>query len=177
MSHTDESRIAVKTFLDMMNYQTANLMSTMQTDNLQQGLQDNSLNSIQKTFIKSLIKQGIMKFYLAPSLNPAEPSVGLVSKNLKAIMYVALNTTDKKHLKVYDSPYVLDLLHIHSFQKGEGRKLMEAFKEIHKETDVPGSLWTESTENVGYFKQFGFEDLGRIGKENEFLMKLPKIKD
>lgn len=74
----------------------------------------------------------MMKFYLASALNPAEPSVGLVSKNLKSIMYVALNTTGKKFLKFYNSPYVLELLHIHSFQKGEGRKLIVAFIELQK---------------------------------------------
>jgi len=174
MSRSTTSHFNIKADLDKLDQHSAAFMSTMIMKDLQEGLQDHSLNHTQKKFLKSVITQGTMKFYLFPSFNPAEPSIGVASKNLKAIMHVAFHTTDKKFLKFYDSPYIIDLLHIHSFQKGEGRKLMAAFKELQKATNVPGSLWTESEKNVDYFKQFGFENLGRLGSDGEFLMMLPK---
>src|SRR5690606_2314274 len=104
---------------------------------------------------------------------PGEPGVGLISRNTKAIMCIALNTTNKKYLQYYNSKYILDLLHIHSFRKGEGKKLMEAFLRIRRNLNIPGSLWTESSENVKYFEKYGFINLGRLGDSSEFLLKLP----
>lgn len=119
------------------------------------------------------MKQGEQNFYIVPTFNPNEPSVGLMSKNLNAVMFVALNRTDKRFLEHYDSPQIVDLLHIHSYRKGEGEKLMEAFLQIQGNLNIPGSLWTEASTTMNYFEKYGFENLGKLGSNSEFLMKLP----
>lgn len=171
MSHASISHFMVKPFLDQLTKKTGNEISTMMMNKLKEELRKTS--NIQAQYIKEIINQGNFKFFIVPSLNPSEPSIGLVSKNLKSIMFLALNTTDKKFLKYYNSPFILDLLHIHSFQKGEGRKLMEAFLQIHRNLNIPGSLWTETSENVSYFEKYGFECLGKLGANSDYLMKLP----
>ena len=50
---------------------------------------------------------------------------------------------------------------------------MEAFLQIHRNLNIPGSLWTETSENVSYFEKYGFECLGKLGANSEYLMKLP----
>lgn len=51
--------------------------------------------------------------------------------------------------------------------------MMEVFLHIHRNLNIPGSLWTESIETKQYFEKFGFQDLGNLGNSSEFLMKLP----
>ncbi|MGV3466870.1 MAG: hypothetical protein ACO1OT_16460, partial [Heyndrickxia sp.] len=111
MSHTSLSHINVKDILNELDDNSANLISTMTIHNLQQQLQNSLLNEYETKFIKSIIKLGTMKFYLVPSINPAEPSIDIISKNLKAAMYVALHTTHEFY-EFYNSPWILDLLHI-----------------------------------------------------------------
>lgn len=130
MSHASISHSMVKPFLDQLTIRAGNEISTMMMNKLKEELRKTS--NIQAKFIKEIMNQGNLEFFIVPGLNPSEPSIGLVSKNLKSIMSLALNTTDKKFLKYYNSPFILDLLHIHSFQKGEGRKLMEAFLQSPK---------------------------------------------
>lgn len=47
------------------------------------------------------------------------------------IMFLALNAANEKFLRLYDYPSVLELLHIHSLQKGEVSSLTEVFKKIY----------------------------------------------
>ncbi|MFF2092953.1 hypothetical protein [Paenibacillus sp. NPDC058174] len=131
-------------------------------------------NSFDIKFITEILKQGKQGSFIVPNIAvPGEPGIGIISENINAIMCLALNTTDKKFLRHYNSKYILDLLHIHSFRKGEGKKLMETFLYIQSNLNIPGSLWTESIDNVKYFEKYGFINLGRLGKSSEFLMKLP----
>jgi len=173
MYHTSSSHFNGKAFLARFTLKEASEVSNSTLNNLKTELSKKETPEDGAKFLKAIMNQGVMKFFIVPNLNPNEPSIGLMSKNLKSIMFVALNTTDKKFLKQYNSPFILDLLHIHSYQKGEGKKLMEAFLQIHRSLNIPGSLWTEVSENVSYFERFGFENLGKLGKNSEFLMKLP----
>lgn len=177
MSHTSSSRSNIKSLLAQFNTKRASELSNIMINNLKRELSKKETSVINANFIREIMNQGAMKFFIVPTTNLNEPSIGVMSKNLKSIMYINLNTTHKKFLEHYNSPYILDLLHIHSFHKGEGGRLMEAFLQIQKNLNIPGSLWTESIENVSYFEKFGFVNLGKLGDNSEFLMKLPAETD
>ncbi|MFJ7736270.1 hypothetical protein ACIQ2D_07970 [Lysinibacillus sp. NPDC097287] len=173
MSHTAVQHLYFKKFLGNLNTTSAHSRSMKLIGAFQFDMQNPKLEKLKKKFIKSLFKQAPKKFFLHPTENENEPSIYLVSKSLKSVMAIAMDTTNKKHLSLYNSPYILHLRHIHSYRKGEGRELMQAYKEIQKELNIPGALYAESEELVDYYKQFGFENLGKLGDSGEFLMKLP----
>ncbi|MGG4145717.1 hypothetical protein ABEW34_21710 [Paenibacillus algorifonticola] len=132
-------------------------------------------------YFKEIIKHGGKEFFLIKGIKHFPyigPSIILVPKNKKAIMFLALNSTKQKFLDLYDSPEIISLLHIHSYKKGEGKKLMEVFLQIQRSLDIPGSLYTESIELVDYYKKYGFINLGKLGRNtwgirSQYLMKLP----
>ncbi|MBT2293118.1 hypothetical protein J7E73_29195 [Paenibacillus albidus] len=51
--------------------------------------------------------------------------------------------------------------------------MMEAFLQIQGKLNIPGSLWTETSETMNYLEKYGFENLGKLGDSSEFLMKSP----
>ena len=165
-----------KYILEQLNESDAKEITDYTIEALKERLKEKTISSHEKKFIESLIKLGEETLYLFFSFNPAEPGIYLVSKNLKGVMCVALNTTDKKFIKYFNSPLVLDLLHIHSFKKGEGTHLIGWYKKLQEDLNIPGSLWTEIENNVEYFKRFGFESLGNLGSNGEYLMKLSIVK-
>lgn len=171
MSHTKASHKILKDLLDHLNMNSAQMLTAKTLKSLHEQIQRKTTTPLERKFISGLIKLGTIKYFLIP--DPFENSICIVSKNLNALMSVALHTTDRSFLNLYKSAFILDLLHIHSYQKGEGKKLIEEFKTFQQELNIPGSLWTEVDENVHYFKQYGFENLGKLGSNGEYLMKLP----
>lgn len=143
------------------------------TKNTIKNIKNTQYNNLESKFIDLLTQRAGKDYYIIPTIDPNEQSIGIISPNLKAIMYVATNTTRKDLLEIYNTPVVLELLHIHSFEKGSGKILMEIYVELQKALNISGSLWTESIENVRYFQNYGFENLGSLGFNKEFLMKLP----
>lgn len=173
MSQASTSHARFKTVLKGLTRDKADEITNVMMTEFKKTLSTKKISVLEANFIKEIMKQGEQNFYIVPTFNPNEPSVGLMSKNLNAVMFVALNRTDKRFLKHYDSPQIVDLLHIHSYRKGEGEKLMEAFLQIQGNLNIPGSLWTEASKTMNYFEKYGFENLGKLGSNSEFLMKLP----
>lgn len=79
------------------------------------------------------------------------------------------------NFKVYynDTPILLELLEIHSLQKGEGYKLMKQVIAIGKCLNIPITLWAETNENMLYFTRYSFTNLSKV--ENEYLMSYESI--
>lgn len=173
MSQAATSHSSFKTILKGLTQVKAVEITNVMMTEFKKAISTKKTPVLETNFIKEIMKQGEQNFFIVPTFIPNEPSVGLMSKNLNAVMHVALNRTDKKFLKHYDSPQILDLLHLHSYRKGEGKKLMEAFLHIQGNLHIPGSLWTETIETMNYFEKYGFENLGELGDSSEFLMKLP----
>lgn len=128
-----------------------------------------------KKFLREMIIQGQRNYFLVNGAKFNIPAVGLVSKSLKAVMFLSFNITDSKFIDLFKSDDVLQLRHIHSFEKGQGKELMNDFLQIHKTLNTPGSLFTETAKLVSYYEEFGFINSGKRGDNSEYLMKLPVL--
>lgn len=174
MSHTSRMHSYYNSFLARINLEKANRKSIRMERILRIKLRifsSSRTTSVEAIYFQEILKQTDSLFFVSNS--PFARSIGLMSKNLKAIMYLALRTTNTKYLEYYNFPFVLELIHLHSFKKGEGRKLMEAFLKIQRNLKIPGSLWVETSEIVSYYEKYGFKNLGKLGSNSEFLMILP----
>jgi len=172
LSHTSRMHIYYNSYLTRMSVEKANRKSIRMERLLRKKLGLFSKLRVPKVpewYQKVLSLTGSLFFV---SSSPFARSIGVMSMNLKAVMVIALRTTSRFQER-YGSAYTLELVHLHSFQKGEGKKLMEAFLSIQQDLDVPGSVWVEEIETVSYYEQFGFRNVGQLGSNEEFLMIVP----
>ncbi|MFP7200194.1 hypothetical protein SFC08_04390 [Lysinibacillus halotolerans] len=122
-------------------------------------------------YLKWIVEQSKSNFYLG--IRGSE--ITLIKRNFKGALTIGYNTPrdDLKHFyNGYD--YIIELLNIHSFKKGEGYKMMKLLIELSKKAQSPISLYTETEVNVKYFERYGFVNIGRMGINNEYLMILNK---
>ena len=176
MSHKSLLHSQSKALLEELNKTSAISISLNMLKNLDQQFYKEKLTAEERMFNSALIQHGTINSYIVPGLNSFESSIGVVSLNLTSIMFLALKATNKKFLSLYDYPFVLELQHIYSMQKSEVSSLIEVFKKVQKRVNVPGALSTESEQNVDFFKRFGFDNLGLLGDNGEFLLMLPRHK-
>ena len=129
----------------------------------------------EKAFISAILEEARSNFYM--QFNDEMRVFLLFKRNFKGLMIIGHNTP-KPNLKDYlnGQEHVLELIVIHSSQKGEGHKMIKRLLNLSKKLKLPITLWTESDENVLYFEKYGFENKGQLGDNNEFLMVLPESK-
>lgn len=168
------SHRVAKQYLDQLDRMGASDITKKVVEDLNGMKERRGATSIEIQFIDETI--GMSKdFYLVPPINSNEPSIGFVTKNLNGVMHLAVNRARKEFRSYYETSDILDLLHIHSFKKGEGKKLMQLYLSLHQNLKISGSLWTETDDNVQYFEKFGFESLGRQKGRNDILMRLVRL--
>lgn len=139
-------------------------------DNFDNQIKNNLINNTAELeFLKLLLIEGRSNYFL--QFNDSKKVFLLFKRNFKGMMVIGHNTP-KDIVEEYFAgvPKVIELLHIHSIQKGEGRKMMKNLIKLAKNLKLDIVLWTETEENTNYFKSYGFENLGPVGARNENLM-------
>ncbi|KAA9022914.1 hypothetical protein [Niallia endozanthoxylica] len=122
-----------------------------------------------KQYLKWVSKQTEFNYYLA--LLPKGNGLILLKQNLKGAIVLGLNRPNEKLQPFFEGHHlILELLNIHSMQKGEGYKMMQKVISLSKKLDSPICLWAETEEIVQYFERYGFENYGALGENNECMM-------
>jgi hypothetical protein len=130
---------------------------------------DGNADEKAKQYLKWVLKQTEFNFYLA--VLPEGKGLILLKQNLKATLVIGFNRPHEDLKQFFEGhDFILEILNIHSIQKGEGYKIMKKVIDLSKKINSPICLWTETEENVQYFERYGFENYGAFGKENEFMM-------
>lgn len=105
-------------------------------------------------------------------------TVLFIKKNRKAVMSVRFPFPhdEIKHLfPKGNKQRAIELDQLHSFQKGEGIKLLKKVIGFSERIGRPILLWTETDRASNYFRNFGFKDKGLIGIDGErLLIRVPK---
>ncbi|WP_428911684.1 hypothetical protein [Niallia sp. Krafla_26] len=124
-----------------------------------------------KQYLKWILKQTEFNFYLA--LLPKGQGLVLLKQNSKAVLVIGLNRPHEE-LKpfVEELDFVLEILNIHSLQKGEGFKIMKKVMDLSNHLQSPITLIVENDEQQKYFERYGFKNVGALEKENERIMIL-----
>ena len=66
--------------------------------------------------------------------------------------------------------FVIEVLNIHSLQKGEGYKVMQMVIDLSNQLQSPICLMVETEQHQKYFERYGFKNLVALEKENEYTM-------
>ena len=126
-------------------------------------------NEKAKQYLKWVLKQTEFNFYLA--LLPKGKGLILFKQNLKAALVIGFNRPQDELKPFFEGhEFILEILNIHSIQKGEGSKIMKKVLDLSKKIDSPICLWTETEENVKYFERYGFKSYKELGKDNQCMM-------
>lgn len=120
-------------------------------------------------YLKWVLKQTEINFYLA--ILPQGRGLILFKQNLKAALVIGFNRPQEE-IKPFvpGHDFVLEILNLHSIQKGEGYKIMQKVMDLAKQIDSPICLWTDAEKNVHYFERYGFKNHGKIGESTEWMM-------
>lgn len=130
---------------------------------------DKNADEKAKRYLKWVAKQTEFNFYLA--LLPKGNGLILLKQNLKATLVLGFNRPNERLKQFFEGHnLILELLNIHSMQKGEGYKVMQKVIDLSKKIDSPICLWAETEEVVQYFERYGFENYGKLEGNNEFMM-------
>lgn len=120
-------------------------------------------------FLKLLLVEGRSNYYL--QFNDEQKAFILLKRNLKGMMIIGHNTPLSIIGEHFSGvPKVLELIQIHSVQKGEGRKMLKTLIKLAKALNLDIVLWAETEKNTKYFESYGFENLGSLGDKEENLM-------
>ncbi|MBB6447614.1 hypothetical protein [Bacillus benzoevorans] len=122
-----------------------------------------------KQYLKWVLKQTEINFYLA--ILPQGRGLILFKQNLKAAIVLGLNRPHEEVKSFFPGhDFILEILNIHSMQKGEGYKIMNKVIDLAKQLNSPICLWTESEENVHYFERYGFKNHGKLDGSDQWMM-------
>lgn len=143
----------------------------MDIEDIIYSIENMSLNESEKKFLKLIVEEAKSNFYM--EFNQEDIAFLLIKRNFKGFIRIAHNKPKEESRDYYNgSEYIIDLLNIHSYKKGEGHKMMKRVLRFGKELKLPIHLWTETKENVLYFEKYGFKNLGQLGDSGEYLMVL-----
>ena len=130
---------------------------------------DKNADKKAKQYLEWVDKQTEFNFYLA--LLPKGNGLILLKQNLKAALVIGFNRPNENLKPFFEGhDLILEILNLHSMQKGEGFKIMQKVMDVSKKIDSPICLWAETEENVQYFERYGFNNYGELGENNEILM-------
>ena len=122
-----------------------------------------------KQYLKWVLKQTEFNFYLA--ILPKGRGLILFKQNLKAVIAIGLNMPTEELKPFFPGhDFILEILNIHSVQKGEGYKIMQKVMDLSKTIQSPICLWTDSEKNVQYFERYGFKNHGQLGENEDYMM-------
>jgi hypothetical protein len=127
-----------------------------------------------KRYLKWILKQTEFNFYLA--VIPKGQGLVLLKQNLKAVLVIGFNRPHQD-LKpfVEGNDFVIEILNIHSLQKGEGYKMMQKVMDLSNQLPSPICLIVETEQQKKYFERYGFKNLDVLEKENEHTMIFQKL--
>jgi hypothetical protein len=122
-----------------------------------------------KQYLKWILKQTEFNYLLA--LLPKGRGLVLLKQNFKAVLVIGFNRPSQE-LKpfVQGHDFVLEILNIHSLQKGEGYKMMRKVMDLSEKLRSPITLIVETEQQQQYFERYGFKNYGAIEEENERMM-------
>lgn len=124
-----------------------------------------------KQYLKWILKQTEFNFYLA--LLPKGQGLVLLKQNLKAVLVIGFNRPHQELQSfVQGHDFVLEILNIHSLQKGEGTKMMQKVMNLSNQLHSPITLIVQTEDQGKYFERFGFKTYSALEKENERTMIL-----
>lgn len=145
--------------------------SKLDVEDILYSIKNMNLLESEKKFLNLLIEEARSNFYM--EYNEVDKAFFLIKRNFKGFIKIAHYKPNEKFKDYYNgSEYIIDLLNIHSYEKGEGHKMMKRVLRIGKELKLPLHLLTETKDNVLYFENHGFKNLGQLGDSEEFLMVL-----
>ncbi|WP_338472474.1 hypothetical protein R4Z10_06950 [Niallia sp. XMNu-256] len=130
---------------------------------------DKNANEKAKQYLKWILKQTEFNFYLA--LLPKGQGLMLLKQNSKAVLVIGLNRPQQELKPIVEGhEFVIEILNIHSLQKGEGYKIMQKVMGLSNQLHTPICLVVETEEQQKYFGRYGFKDYGALEKDNERMM-------
>ncbi|WP_251517731.1 hypothetical protein [Staphylococcus sp. Marseille-Q6910] len=94
----------------------------------------------------------------------------LFTKDFKGSIKFSIRKPNPKLIEHYNSAWIIEIDNLNSLKKGYGKLLLSEILSIATSINAEVSLWTEYKKNTKYFKQYGFESLGKLGHANENLM-------
>lgn len=125
------------------------------------------------SFVNFLLDMSENKYYLAP-LPEAAMLINREFKSIVTFRYcTSLTEATKKILVNYNE--CIEIIELHSQEKGQGTIIMNEFIELSESMDLPLSLYVETNDLVKYYNRFGFVDYGSHGGNSELLLlRLPE---
>lgn len=118
-----------------------------------------------KQYLKWILKQTEFNFYL--SILPQGQGLLLLKQNLKAVLVIGFNRPHQDLTPFVEGhDFILEILNIHSLEKGEGYKVMQKVIELSNQLQSPICLMVETDEQQKYFEGHGFKNLDALEKEN-----------
>lgn len=118
-----------------------------------------------KQYLKWILKQTEFNFYL--SILPQGQGLLLLKQNLKAVLVIGFNRPHQDLIPfVEGNNFVIEILNIHSLEKGEGYKVMQKVIDLSKQLQSPICLMVETDEQQKYFERHGFKNVDALEKEN-----------
>ncbi len=130
---------------------------------------DKNADEKAKQYLKWVLKQTEFNFYLA--ILPKGRGLILFKQNLKAVIAIGLNRPTEEIQSFFPGHnFILEILNIHSTQKGEGYKMMQKVIDLAKNLQSPICLWTDSEQNVQYFERYGFKNHGKLGENDDYML-------
>jgi hypothetical protein len=131
---------------------------------------DKQANEKAKQYLKWVLKQTEFNFYLA--LLPKGRGVILLKQNLKAVLVIGFNRPQEDLKSFFEGhDFILEILNIHSIQKGEGSKMLKKVIDLSKKISSPICLWTETEENRRYFERYGFKNYSEVGENSMMVLR------
>lgn len=97
-------------------------------------------------------------------------SLHLFTRDFKSAISFNIKQPNPKHIDYFTDDWIVEIDNLNSLKKGYGNKLMNEVLEITSVMKVDVCLWTETISNTKYFEKYGFESIGKVGKDNENLM-------
>lgn len=145
--------------------------SKLEIEDMIFSIKNMNLNESEKKFLNLIVEEARSNFYM--EFNQDDIAFLLIKRNFKGFIRVAHNKAEVELKDYYNgAEFIIDLLNIHSYEKGEGHKMMKRVLRLSKELKLPICLWTETNENVLYFENYGFKNIGQLGVNGEYRMVL-----
>ena len=121
---------------------------------------------IQQSFLKEIMWSTNKGVYLAKLGN----GMILYTKDFKGAIAFNLKIAGTIQKKLIEEKWIIEVDELHSYQKGKGKFLLNLILNVSNNIGVPVTLWTETKDNVEYFKKYDFVNLGKRGTNGEYLM-------
>ncbi|HCQ3487920.1 TPA: hypothetical protein OH201_002034 [Staphylococcus aureus] len=96
--------------------------------------------------------------------------IHVFTKDFKAVISFNMKRPNQKFKKYFSDSWMLEIDNLNSLERGHGKVLLNEILKIASLIKVEVSLWTETNSNTRYFEKYGFESIGKLGRNKENLM-------